>query len=302
MYNMHNCNICPRKCGADRYSGAGYCGQGAEIKIARAAPHYWEEPCISGERGSGTVFFSGCNLRCVYCQNREIAHGGFGAEISRERLCDIFFELAEKGVHNINLVTPTHFAPQIKEAIIMAKNRGFSLPFVYNCGGYESVDTLRSLEGLIDIYLTDFKYMSPAAAEKYSMAEDYPAAAKAATAEMVRQTGAATLSDGLMKRGTIVRLLVLPGRLLDAKSVLRYLHRTYGDKIYISIMNQYTPMEGVPFPELSRRITEREYDEIIDFAADEGITKAFIQEGGTAEESFIPPFDMTGVAENNTNV
>ena len=295
MYNVKNCNICPRKCGADRTCGTGYCGQGAEIKIARAAPHYWEEPCISGERGSGTVFFSGCSLRCVYCQNADIAHGGFGKEISCERLCEIFFELAEKGVHNINLVTPTHFTPQIREAIIMAKSRGFLLPFVYNCGGYESVETLRTLEGLIDIYLTDFKYMSSARAKKYSAAENYPETAKAATAEMVRQTGEPVFSaDGLMKRGTIVRLLILPEGMLEAKSVLRYLHRTYGGRIYISIMNQYTPMAGVPYPELARKITEREYDGIINFAIDEGITKAFIQEGGTAEESFIPPFDLTG--------
>lgn len=296
MYKIQNCDVCPRKCGIDRYRTAGYCGQGAKLKIARAAPHYWEEPCISGERGSGTVFFSGCSLRCVYCQNKEIAHGGFGKEISCERLCEIFFELAEKGVHNINLVTPTHFTPQIREAIMMAKARGFSLPFVYNCGGYESVDSLKTLDGLIDIYLTDFKYMSPARAKKYSYASDYPDVAKAATAEMVRQTGETVLSsDGLMKRGTIVRLLILPEGLLDAKSVLRYLHKTYGGKIYISIMNQYTPMPDVPYPELSRRITEREYDEIIDFAVNEGIEKAFIQEGGTAEDSFIPPFDMTGV-------
>ena len=241
------------------------------------------------------IFFSGCSLRCVYCQNADIAHGGFGKEISCERLCEIFFELAEKGVHNINLVTPTHFTPQIREAIIMAKSRGFLLPFVYNCGGYESVETLRTLEGLVDIYLTDFKYMSSARAKKYSAAENYPEAAKAATAEMVRQTGEPVFSaDGLMKRGTIVRLLILPEGMLDAKSVLRYLHRTYGGRIYISIMNQYTPMAGVPYPELARKITEREYDGIINFAIDEGITKAFIQEGGTAEESFIPPFDLTG--------
>ena len=311
MYNLKKCNICPRKCGADRTCGTGYCGQGAEIKIARAAPHYWEEPCISGERGSGTVFFSGCSLRCVYCQNADIAHGGFGKEIPCERLCEIFFELAEKGVHNINLVTPTHFTPQIREAIIMAKSRGFSLPFVYNCGGYESVETLRMLDGLIDIYLTDFKYMSPARAKKYSAAENYPEVAKAATAEMVRQTGEPIFSaDGLMKRGTIVRLLILPEGLLDAKSVLRYLHRTYGGRIYISIMNQYTPMVQLTShsgnqkeleeaarqePQLMRKVTVREYEQVVDYALQLGITNAFIQEGDVAKESFIPDFDTTGV-------
>lgn len=296
MYNLEKCSICPRKCGADRTRGTGYCGQGAEIKIARAAPHYWEEPCISGERGSGTLFFSGCSLRCVYCQNFDIAHGGFGKEISCERLCEIFFELAEKGVHNINLVTPTHFSAQIREAVMMAKTRGFSLPFVYNCGGYESVETLRALDGLIDIYLTDFKYMSPARAKKYSAAEDYPEVAKAAVAEMVRQTGEPSFcGDGLMRRGTIVRSLLLPTGLLDAKSVLRYLHRTYGERIYISIMSQYTPMAGTPYPELARKITEHEYEELISFAIDEGITRAFVQDGEAASESFIPRFDMTGV-------
>ena len=296
MLSYQNCNLCPRRCGADRTNGQlGFCRQPDKIYAARAAAHYWEEPVISGSFGSGAVFFSGCTLKCLFCQNGVISQENLGKEISTAHLREIFLKLIDDGVQNINLVTPTHFTPQIREAIIMAKNRGFLLPFVYNCGGYESVETLRTLEGLIDIYLTDFKYMSSARAKKYSAAENYPEAAKAATAEMVRQTGEPVFSaDGLMKRGTIVRLLILPEGMLDAKSVLRYLHRTYAGRIYISIMNQYTPMAGVPYPELARKITEREYDGIINFAIDEGITKAFIQEGGTAEESFIPPFDLTG--------
>lgn len=290
------CAACPRACGVDREKAVGYCLQTNEIRVSRAAPHYWEEPCLSGERGSGTVFFVGCNLRCVYCQNREISRGRVGKTVSPDRLLEIFFELREKGVHNINLVTPTHFAVGLIPVLQKAKEMGLELPIVYNCGGYESVGTLRRLDGLVDIYLPDFKYMSKARAEKYSHAADYPEVAKKAVAEMVRQTGTPVYGeDGMMKRGTVVRHLVLPGGLLDSKSVLRYLYRTYGDKIIISIMSQYTPMPDVPFPELARKLTEAEYDEIIRFAVDEGITNAYMQEGEAAEESFIPPFDLTGV-------
>lgn len=290
------CTACPRACRTDREKGVGYCLQGNEIRVSRAAPHYWEEPCLSGERGSGTVFFVGCNLRCVYCQNREISRGQAGKAVTPERLLEIFFELKEKGVHNINLVTPTHFTEQLIPILRKAKEDGLALPIVYNCGGYESVETLRRLEGLVDIFLPDFKYMSPARAEKYSHAADYPDVAKKAVAEMVRQTGAPVYGDdGMMKRGTIIRHLVLPGGLLDSKSVLRYLHRTYGDTVVLSVMSQYTPMPDVPFPELARKLTDAEYDEIICFAVDEGITNAYMQEGEAAEESFIPPFDLTGI-------
>ncbi|MBQ0011058.1 MAG: radical SAM protein [Ruminococcus sp.] len=290
------CAACPRACGVDREKAVGYCLQTSEIRVSRAAPHYWEEPCLSGECGSGTVFFVGCNLRCVYCQNKEISRGKAGKIISPDRLVEIFFELKEKGVHNINLVTPTHFAGQLIPVLQKAKEAGLELPIVYNCGGYEIVETLRRLDGLVDIYLPDFKYMSKARAEKYSHAADYPEVAKKAVAEMVRQTGAPVYGeDGMMKRGTVVRHLVLPGGLLDSKSVLRYLHRTYGDTVVLSIMSQYTPMPDVPFPELARKLTEAEYDEIIRFAVDEGITNAYMQEGEAAEESFIPPFDLTGI-------
>lgn len=295
------CTLCPRKCEADRKNGEkGICGQTNELKVARAALHFWEEPCISGMNGSGTVFFSGCSLHCVFCQNEQIANGTVGKIISVERLTEIFLELERQGANNINLVTPGHFVPQIKEALLAAKQQGLSIPVVYNTSGYETVETLRSLEGLVDIYLPDFKYMSSELAKKYSHAADYPEVAKAAIAEMVRQTGAPVFDgdgeDGLIKRGTIVRHLTLPGCMEDSKEILKYLHDTYGEQIYISIMNQFTPLENVAaYPELNRKITEDEYDELIDFAIDLGIVQGFIQEGETAEESFIPDFDCCGV-------
>lgn len=295
------CNLCPRECGVKRAAGErGVCGQTDRIRAARAALHYWEEPCISGTAGSGTVFFSGCNLHCVYCQNRSISAEKAGKEITGERLSEIFLELQEKGAHNINLVTPGHFAPQIAEALVRAKEGGMSLPVVYNTGSYEYVDTLRQMEGLVDIYLPDFKYMDAGLSLRYSYAEDYSEVAKAAVAEMVRQTGAAVFEngdeDGLLKRGTIVRHLVLPGCVEDSKAVVRYLHETYGNSIYISIMNQFTPMpELADYPEINRKVTKEEYEEVVDYAVSIGVECGFIQEGETAEESFIPAFDGEGI-------
>ena len=295
------CTLCPRNCSVDRKNGEkGICGQTAELKVARAALHFWEEPCISGTTGSGTVFFSGCSLHCVFCQNEPIANGSVGKVISVERLTEIFIELERQGANNINLVTPGHFIPAIKEALLLAKKRGLTLPVVYNTSSYESVEALRSLEGLVDIYLPDFKYMSSQLSQKYSHAADYAEVAKKAIAEMVRQTGQPVFDedgeDGLIKRGTIVRHLTLPGCMDDSKKILKYLYDTYGDEIYISIMNQFTPLENVKeYPELNRRITEEEYDELIDYAIDLGIEQGFIQEGETAEESFIPDFDCNGV-------
>lgn len=295
------CNLCPRDCGAKRADGAvGVCGQTDRIKAARAALHYWEEPCISGTAGSGAVFFGGCNLHCVYCQNRSISTGKAGKEITVERLSEIFLELQEKGAHNINLVTPGHFAPQIAESLERAKKNGMSLPVVYNTGSYEYVDTLRRLEGLVDIYLPDFKYMDSALGMRYSRAGDYSEIAKAAIAEMVRQTGKAVFEggeeNGLLKRGTIVRHLVLPGFVEDSKAVIKYLYETYGDIIYISIMNQFTPMPALAdYPELNRKVTEDEYEEVVDYAISLGVKRGFVQEGETAKESFIPAFDGEGV-------
>lgn len=298
---MELCTLCPRACAADRENGkTGSCGQTNRLKAARAALHYWEEPCISGKAGSGAVFFSGCPLHCVFCQNKNIAGGSAGIEITEERLASVFLELWEKGAVNINLVTAGHFAPQVRRALASAKKQGLAIPIVYNTSSYETVETIRSFEGLVDIYLPDFKYMDASLAKRYSNAPDYPAVAKAAVAEMVRQTGAAEFSedgeDGLMKRGTIVRHLILPGCIKDSKQVIRYLYETYGSEIYISIMNQFTPT-AIPdaFPELNRRITEAEYDEVVDYALALGVENGFIQEGDTAEESFIPEFNGEGV-------
>jgi len=295
------CTLCPRNCKVDRKNGEkGVCGQTAELKVARAALHFWEEPCISGETGSGTVFFSGCSLHCVFCQNEPIANGTVGKIITVERLAEIFLELQQQGANNINLVTPGHYIPQIKEALLLAKEQGLTLPVVYNTSSYESVEALKSLEGLVDIYLPDFKYMSSELSGKYSHAADYADVAKAAIAEMVRQTGNPVFDeageDGLIKKGTIVRHLTLPGGMEDSKAILQYLHETYGNRIYISIMNQFTPLDNVAdYPELNRKITEEEYDELIDYAIDLGIEQGFIQEGETAEESFIPDFGCQGV-------
>lgn len=295
------CDLCPRKCLVDRKKGEkGICGQTENLKVARAALHFWEEPCISGDAGSGAVFFSGCPLHCVFCQNENIANGTVGKEISLERLVDIFLELQEKRANNINLVTPGHFVPQIVKALDQARKEGLTLPVVYNTSSYETVDTIKMLEGYVDIYLPDFKYMSPVLSKKYSHAPDYAEVAKAAIAEMVRQTGKAVFvngdEDNLILRGTIVRHLTLPGCMEDSMQILKYLHETYGDMIYISIMNQFTPLSNLEkYPELNRRITDEEYETLLDYAIEIGIENGFIQEGDTAEESFIPAFDCEGV-------
>ncbi|MBP3351940.1 MAG: radical SAM protein [Lachnospiraceae bacterium] len=296
---LSNCILCPRQCGVDRIQGqTGYCGMPENLLVARAALHMWEEPCISGSTGSGTVFFSGCNLKCVFCQNHSIALGDCGKPISVQRLSEIFLELQEKEAANINLVTPTHYIPQIRDALLLAKAQGLNLPIVYNTGGYESVASLQLLEGLVDIYLPDLKYYSTELSTTYSHAADYFQVATTALAEMYRQVGTPVFeeSTGMMKRGMIVRHLLLPGQTKDSKKILRYLHETYGDNIYISIMNQYTPLPHVAqIPALNRKVTADEYDRVVNFALTIGIENAFIQEGETAEESFIPPFDMEGV-------
>lgn len=359
-YNASACTLCPRECGVDRSSGVhGVCGCGSEIYVARAALHMWEEPCISGEHGSGTVFFSGCPLGCVFCQNSNIANAKVGKKVSVERLSDIFLEQQERGALNINLVTPTHYIPQIAAALDLSRQQGMTLPVVYNSGGYERTEALRMLDGLVDVYLPDMKYMSSALSKKYSKAQDYPELVKPALQEMFRQVGKpifepedrivkeadkekimASYEDSLtgkgnmdradnsadnieakpldstvddkqsdllsdeegliMKRGMIVRHLVLPGCTADSKAVIKYLYDTYGDDIYMSIMSQYTPMpELMPggrlnksYPELGRCITQEEYDDVIDYAIDIGVENAFIQEGDVAKDSFIPDFDM----------
>lgn len=296
----------------DRTAGTqGRCHETATVRIARASLHLWEEPCLSGERGSGTVFFTGCPLGCVYCQNYNIADGTNGTALTSEQLTDVFLKLQDLGAHNVNLVTPTHFVPAIVPALERAKEKekGLTLPVVYNTGTYETVETLQMLEGLVDIWLPDFKYADPAIAARYSNAPDYFDVAAAALEEMVRQTRNAGRNSawekdlcafdlgGMMTRGIIVRHLILPGHTEDSKKVLRYLYKTYGDALYLSIMDQYTPLPHIAtlqkgkYIELARKVTQEEYDEVVDYAVDLGITNAFVQEGEAASESFIPDFE-----------
>ena len=291
------CSLCPRMCNIDREVTTGYCGVKNTLRVARAALHFWEEPCISGEEGSGAVFFTGCNLRCVFCQNYQIARAEQGKEITVERLSEIFLELQEKKANNINLVTATHYVPQVVEALKLAKLQGLHIPVVYNCGGYETVETLNLLEGLVDIYLPDFKYVDSERAKRYSHAENYPEAAKTALAEMVRQQPRAEFDErGMMKKGVIVRHLMLPGGIKDSKAVVKYLYETYGNQIFVSLMNQYTPLPHVAdYPEINRKLKKFEYDRLVDYAIALGVENGFIQEGETAEESFIPAFTNEGV-------
>ena len=296
---LENCRLCARSCGADRIHGeAGRCGGTDKVFAARSALHMWEEPCISGSEGSGAVFFSGCPLGCVFCQNRSIALGKAGREISLPRLAQLFLELQEQKANNINLVTPTHYVPQIICAVENARRMGLAIPIVYNTASYERPETVRMLAGTVDIFLPDLKYYDTAISAKYSSAPDYFDVASKAIREMVRISGKCEFDGrGMLRKGTVVRHMILPGHTRDSKQILRCLHETYGDDIYISIMNQYTPMSGIGerYPELGRRITRREYDKVVDFALQIGITNAFVQEGETAKESFIPEFDGTGL-------
>lgn len=326
MKFMEKCFLCPRSCGVNRLEKQkGRCHVTSEIKVARAALHMWEESCISGQEGSGAVFFSGCNLGCIYCQNRAISGGQSGEVISIERLAEIFLELQEQNANNINLVTAGHYVPQVCEALRQAKRQGLQIPVVYNSSGYEKKETIALLEGLVDVYLPDFKYINKETAEAYSHAPDYPEVAKEAIAEMVRQcpgpefavrgeltspqnhdgsgSGFACQPDadsnteeGLIRKGVIVRHLLLPGHVKEAKDIVQYLHETYGNQIYISMMNQYTPVEAVAGDKLlGRKVTKREYARLLDFAEEIGVVQGFYQEGETAKESFIPDFDCQGV-------
>lgn len=295
------CNLCPRDCRVKREDGAaGYCLMDGRIFLARAALHMWEEPCISGEKGSGTVFFSGCNLRCVYCQNYEIAVGKKGKEVSIGRLAEIFLELQDKGAANINLVTPDHYVMQAAQAVLKAKKEGLSLPVVYNGSGYEKWEVIKNLSGVVDIFLTDFKYMDSGIAEKYSKAPDYPEVAAKALKEMVNISGEAVFDEGgMMQKGVIVRHLLLPGHKRNAKNVIKYVHDAYGDQVYLSLMSQYTPFDRLEqnpeYHELCRKVTKREYRAVVDYAIEIGVKNAFIQEGDVAGESFIPEFDGEGI-------
>ena len=297
MKAYESCTLCPRECGVNRLKGdRGYCGESAQLRAGLAYLHQWEEPCISGSRGSGTVFFAGCSMGCVFCQNAGLSRSEQGVAIEEERLAEIFWELKDKGAHNINLVTASHFLPHVVKAIRKAKAEGFDLPFVYNCGGYEKVESLQMLDGLIDIYLPDFKYIKPETAERYSKAADYPEIAKKALLEMFRQVGPVQESDGLLKKGMVVRHLVMPEHIRETKQILKYLQEEYGDAIRISVMNQYTPTAGAAgYPEINRKLRRKEYRRVLDYLMEEEILNCYIQEGGTAEESFIPVFDGEGV-------
>ncbi len=295
---ISDCRLCPRECGVNREKEqTGYCRSYSTLKVARASLHMWEEPPICKDKGSGTVFFSGCNLRCVYCQNKEIALSQNGKTITKERLIDIFFELKEKGALNINLVTPSHYVYQIAECINLAKGQGFDLPFVYNTSAYEKAETLKILEGLIDIYMPDFKYWTKKTGKSYSNAPDYPEVAKMAIDEMVRQCHECIYDEkGVLKKGVIVRHMLIPKHVYDAKEIIKYLYSTYGEKIIYSIMSQYTPMAHFEaYPELNRRVTKKEYNSLLDFCIELGIENAYIQDLHSAKESFVPSFDNRGV-------
>lgn len=282
------CNQCPRKCNVERSKTVGRCGVGENFKLARASLHFWEEPCISAKNGSGTVFFSGCNLGCVFCQNYEISHRKIGREVSDDELTEIFESLIEKGANNINLVNPTHYALQLADVLSKWKS---PVPIVYNSSGYESIETLKELDGLVDIYLPDFKYISSEKARKYSFAEDYPEVAMLALKEMKRQVGADVFDEsGLMKKGMIIRHLVLPSNTNESIRVLDYLAENYGDT-YISVMAQYTPCGNLTgYDEINRRLTKREYNKIVDYILSLGLDKIFIQDLSSAGEQFIPDF------------
>lgn len=295
LYNA--CTLCPRKCHINRNLTTGICNNTSSIKVARSALHYFEEPSISGSNGSGTIFFSGCNLKCCYCQNKEIATNNFGINISIKRLSELMLDLQSKKANNINLVTPTHFVPSIIEAIKLARENGLTIPIVYNTSGYESVDTIKLLDGYVDIYLTDFKYFDNKLGEDLSKVKNYFEVASTALDEMYKQVSKNKFSNnGLMTKGIIVRCLVLPTKGNDTKKIINYLYKKYQDNIYLSIMNQYTPVTtNTSFPFLNSKVSEEEYDDIIDYALDLGVKNAYIQEGDTSDESFIPPFDLEGL-------
>ena len=296
MEILKNCCLCPRKCGINRYEQKGFCGANNKLKIAHYSLHMWEEPVISGDTGSGTIFFSNCNMKCMYCQNKKISLYGYGKYTSLKRLEEIMMELQDKGANNINLVTPTHYVPQIAKVLKRIKNKSLNIPVVYNTSSYENVGTLMMMNNLVDIYLADLKYYDDELALKYSFCTDYFETATMAIDEMFRQVGGLQISeDGLLKKGVIVRVLILPGHIEDAKNIINYLYKTFGDSIIISIMNQFTPVNKCKYDNLNRKVTDDEYNEVIDFAAELGIVNAFVQEGDAAEESFIPDFDKNNI-------
>ncbi|WP_346888144.1 radical SAM protein [Clostridium sp. UBA1056] len=295
---LDNCNVCPRNCGIDRISGkVGFCKSGVTVKVAKAYGHMWEEPCVSGTKGSGTVFFSNCNLRCVFCQNHDISQSSIGKEISVERLSEIFLEQQAKGYHNINLVNPTHYVPQIIAALDMAKKSGLTIPVVYNSNGYENIESIKALNGYIDVYIPDLKYFNDKYAIKYSSAPNYFNIASKVIGEMVAQVGTPVFNeDDIMIKGVIIRHLMLPGLLFDSKKVVDYIYKTFGDSVYLSLMNQYTPMfKSTEYAEINRPLNPDHYDSLIDYCVDLGYKNAFIQESGTSSTVYVPDFNLQGI-------
>ena len=288
---LKRCMLCPRKCGINRYKTKGYCGATNRIKLAYFSLHQWEEPVISGTHGSGTIFFSNCNMKCIYCQNKKISIDGYGVYITQKKLKEIMLLLQEKGAHNINLVTPTMYVPQIAKVLRSIKNKELTIPVVYNTSSYESIITLKLMNNLVDVYLADLKYYDDSLAKKYSDTTNYFEEATLAIDEMFRQVGSIKIEDDLLVKGLIVRVLVLPGHIEDAKKIINYLYKTYKDEIIISIMNQYTPVNKCNYDNLNRKLTDKEYNEVINYATNIGINNAFIQEGDTSDESFIPDFN-----------
>jgi putative pyruvate formate lyase activating enzyme len=298
LESLKSCRLCPRNCGVNRLDGGlGFCKSGKEARIAKVSLHEWEEPCVSGDRGSGTVFFSNCNLRCVFCQNHMISEESYGKDVSIGRLAEIFLQQQERGAHNINLVTPTQYVPQIIDAVKIAKRDGLTLPVLYNTNSYEKVETIKSLEGTVDVYLADLKYYSDSYAIKYSEGPGYFLHASKAIDEMFRQVGKPVLdSEAIMLSGLIIRHLMLPGLLFDTKKVLDYIMETYGDSVYVSLMNQYTPMHRASlFPGIDKRLNKRHYESIIQYCLDSGMHNAFIQDPGTATEDYVPDFNLSGI-------
>lgn len=296
MNILKECRLCPRNCGINRYEKVGVCGATNKLKVSHYSLHHWEEPVISGENGSGTVFFSNCNLKCLFCQNKKISTLGYGKEISGSRLKNIFLELQEKGAHNINLVTPTHFVPQILRVLKKIRGNELKIPVVYNTSSYENIETIEMLDGYVDVYLADAKYFDNELGKNYSNCDNYFDVASKAIDTMYKQVGKPVINNGLMIKGVIVRVLLLPGHKEDAKKIIKYMYETYGDNIYISIMNQYTPVtKTLKYPNLNWTVTEGEYNDVINYACDLGVTKAFIQDGETCLESFIPNFDCSNI-------
>ena len=297
LNTLKKCQLCPRMCGIDRFSEVGFCGASDKVKVALVSLHQWEEPCLTGAKGAGTIFFSNCNLRCRFCQNHQISQNGYGVEVAVDRLAEIFLEQQERGATNIDLVTPTHYVPQIITALEKAKSKGLTIPIVYNSNGYENVETIEMLEGYVDIFLPDMKYFNDDTAVKYSSAPKYFDTASKAIAKMFNLVGEVKFdSNGLMKRGLIVRHLILPNHRRESLKIVEWLYKTFGDAIYISLMNQYTPMfNAAKYKELNRRLTTFEYDSVVNYALELGVKNCYIQVGKTASKEFVPNFTLDGI-------